>query len=415
MSKYNLNNNHPLIPNSNNYLCENKYVSIHSIDRDSLKYPNSANFEIELPQDYHNIQSVSLYSWSFPANYSVFKNTSNNLQLVFKFTDIYNPKENGLDDPLQNAIYAGLMNKKISKNFNILNDDNFIITIEEGFYNPRQMYIELTNKMNILITDYLIKFFKQNEEYNYALDLFQEYSDFQVFYNTVSQNLWFGNRSSGFELLNNADFYKISSFLEEASCSIGTNVLPSFSNWGLPSYLGFTRCPIKSVAALNSNQYRFFYLEMYEGLWISPSSLPGAKVHFLSAPLKINFLGPAYIYMELDCGSSLNCIDETEPFELNRFTSTTNQTNGIVNSAFAKIAIPTTPISQWFDQQALPYKWFDPPMERIRKLKIKMRYHDGTLVDFAGFDYSIMLQFTYFSPQIPKKLNINNKCGKMSQ
>jgi hypothetical protein len=309
---------------------------------------------------------------------------------------------------LENAIYEALINKKNSNN---INDENYIISIEEGFYNPRQMYTELTNKMNNEITEYLIRFFNQNEKYKYALDLFQGYFDFQVIYNSVGQNLWFANRSSGFELVNDAEFYKIEAFITKASCNLGTNELPSFSNWGSPSYLGFTRCPIRTIPANSPNQYRFFYLDLYEGLWITPSSLPGAKVHFLTAPLKINFLGPAYIYMELSCNSSLNCIDETEPFELNKFTTTTNQTNGIVNSAFAKLAIPTTPISQWFDAEAKPYKWFDPPMERMRKLKIKLRYHDGTLVDFAGFDYSFMIQITYFSPQIPRKINLITNCN----
>ena len=90
---------------------------------------------------------------------------------------------------------------------------------------------------------------------------------------------------------------------------------------------------------------------------------------------------------------------------------TTNQTNGIVNSAFAKIAIPTTPISQWFDNnETNPYKWFDPPMERLRKLKIKLRYHDGTLVDFSGFDYSFMLELTLLNPQIPRNMNVSKFC-----
>ena len=66
MSRLELNNNHPLIPNSNQYLFERKFVSINSEDRDLIKYPNSSEFEIELPQDYVNVQSVKLYSWSFP-------------------------------------------------------------------------------------------------------------------------------------------------------------------------------------------------------------------------------------------------------------------------------------------------------------------------------------------------------------
>ena len=37
MSKFNVQQNHPLIPSSNSYVIEKKFVSIHSEDRDILK------------------------------------------------------------------------------------------------------------------------------------------------------------------------------------------------------------------------------------------------------------------------------------------------------------------------------------------------------------------------------------------
>jgi NAD-dependent oxidoreductase involved in siderophore biosynthesis len=37
---YNLDTNHPLIPNSQEYIYYKKYISIHSEDRDYIKYPN---------------------------------------------------------------------------------------------------------------------------------------------------------------------------------------------------------------------------------------------------------------------------------------------------------------------------------------------------------------------------------------
>ena len=122
--------------------------------------------------------------------------------------------------------------------------------------------------------------------------------------------------------------------------------------------------------------------------------LPTAQVHFLDASYKINLFGVSYIYMEVD---GLNCIDETSPFNISNFTLTTNKTNGVVNSAFAKIAVPTTPMSQWFDKIAQPYKLYLPPAERIRKLKIKLRYHNGQLVNFGVFNYSFTLEFTLYS------------------
>ena len=68
----NTNANHPIIPSSQEYLFYKKYVSIHSEDRDILKYPNSSEFEITLPEDLLNVSSLRLVNWSFPSNYNTF-------------------------------------------------------------------------------------------------------------------------------------------------------------------------------------------------------------------------------------------------------------------------------------------------------------------------------------------------------
>ena len=72
MNRFNTSTNHQIIPNSNNYMYEQHYVSIHSNDRDLHKFPKSSEFEIEIPQDYLNVVSVRLHSWSMPTNYNVF-------------------------------------------------------------------------------------------------------------------------------------------------------------------------------------------------------------------------------------------------------------------------------------------------------------------------------------------------------
>ena len=133
------------------------------------------------------------------------------------------------------------------------------------------------------------------------------------------------------------------------------------------------------------------------GYWLTPNpNLPGSQISFIEAPFKLNNMGPSHFYMEI---AGLNCIDETSPFNYSEFTKTTNETNGRVNSAFAKISVTATPLAQWFDLGSDPYKFFNPPAERIRRLKIKLRYHDGTLVNFGRFNFSFMLEFTLFLPQ----------------
>ena len=97
------------------------------------------------------------------------------------------------------------------------------------------------------------------------------------------------------------------------------------------------------------------------------------------------------------------------PWNLSNYTAHNNQTNGRVNSAFAKIAVPATPISQWFDiNDTGPYKYWNPPAERISRLKIKFRYHNGQPVNFGQFDYSFMIEFNLLKPQQDRSYNIRN-------
>jgi len=430
MSQFNTFQTYPLIPNANQYFFEKKYISIHSEDRDLLRYPNSAEFEIELPQDYLNVASARLYSWSFPANYSVFSILNSNIAMTFKFTSLYNPGDFFCTDLLTEAIYNALYNQSSKE---------YVITIEPGFYNPEQMAIELTNKFNEVITLEVIDFLNSpdGEPYASVKDDFTGYDRFIIVYNTVSQKLWFGNTADKFLLTNDSTFIFKREFLN-TQC-LRERILPETSNWGLPAYLGFTPCSTPSLSAAetvtilggitpkntNANVVptegdgsytldmillvpRFYYGDVTgsgdNGYWLLPK-LPGATVYFLQAPAKINFMGPAYIYMDVD---GLNCIDETSPYYINEYALHTNVTNGIVNSSFAKIPVPTTPISQWFDTDMAPYKYFNPPAERIRKLKLRFRYHNGQTVQFGTFEYSFMLEFNLLTPQQERNYSIRN-------
>ena len=406
MSELNTNQIHPLIPNANSYVIEKKYVSIHSQDRDLTTFPFSSFFEIELPQDYENVQSIRLSTWSFPANYNVFGLESNNLFLIFSLNDIYDPYVNNETSPLQLAIYDALLSKENNTEFNLR---SYKAIISTGFYNPDQMANELGARMNQSVTLYIIDYFTNiKPEYKYLLEIFSGYDQFVIAYNSVVQKLYFGNKSSSFSIQNDSDIYFIENRKFDGSCRLDPRKLPDFSYWGLPSFLGFVRVSQKSKEASDRFKYNFFYGDAKTsgdgGNWLIPN-LKGSTSYYLIPPAKINFMGPAYFYMELSAGSPLNCIDETSPYNYSNFTLTTNQTNGRVNSSFAKIAIPTTPISQWFDDGDQPYKWFNPPMSRFRRFGIKLRYHNGQLVDFGTFDYSFMLELTILRPQIQTNLN----------
>jgi len=381
---YNVNATHPLIPNPQEILYYRKYVSIHSEDRDMIKFPSSSEFEVELPEDIINVFSLRLSNWTFPANYSTFSALNLNTTMTFKITEPYNPGEHSYANALQSAIFACLF----------ATQDNFTITIEEGFYNPEQMVIELTNKFNEAVT-LRIQTCLDNDllllnEFNNG----GGYQSFVVVYNSVNQKIWFGNTSDGFILTNQEQLLE----QDNLKCIV-KNKLPEFANWGLPCNLGLSKCNTTAITKVGFTP-RFYYGNVNfgdNGYWLLPNpSLPGAQCYYIECPFKINLMGPSYFYMEL---AGQNCIDETSPYNLSTFTKQTNITNGIVNSSFAKISIPTTPISQWFDRDSMPYKIYTPPAERIRKIRIRIRYHNGQLVDFGTFDYSFMLEFLILQPQ----------------
>ena len=407
---YNTNQNHPLIPSSQQYLFYKKYVSIHSEDRDIIKYPNPSNFEIEMPEDLLNISTISLVNWTFPANYNTFSTVTGNTIMTFKINNPFNPATLNIYSPYYSAIFKALFLAK---------EENYTIEIETGFYNPDQMVTELTNKFNYAVSLRVKSFLKDTTGEYYDASTFPDfltnfeanggYTSFIIVYNSVSQKIWFGNTTDGFELTNDTQFTK--NIVRDNSYCGAKTLLPDFSNWGLPGNLGLSRCNTSSISGsqLENNTNletlndvvtpRFYYGDVFagdNGSWLLPNtSLPGSEVHWVEAVYKINLMGPAYFYIELE---GQNCIDETSPYNVSSFTVQTNQTNGIVNSSFAKIAIPTTPISQWFDRLSLPYKEYIPPAERIRKLKFKIRYHNGQLVDFGVFDYSLMLEFVILQP-----------------
>ena len=419
---FNTNMNHPLIQNSQEYIYYKKYVSIHSEDRNMLKYPSSSEFEIEMPQDLLNVVSLRLTSWTFPSNYSTFSVLNGNVGMTFKINSPYNPVENGVTDLLAQKTYEFLY---------INQNNNYEIIIEQGFYNPDQMVIELTNKFNNSVSLLLLEYFNkqannplltpaEQAQYTLAINLLNAaggYNNFVIVYNSVSQKIWFGNVCDGFILTNETQLLKknlVANFIcatKEAS--------PDFSDWGLPGNLGLTRCDTSSVNGESLSNFtelaiyngtivpRFFYGDVNlgdNGYWLVPKPyLTNSKVTWVEAEYKINLMGPSHFYMEL---AGQNCIDETQPYNVSSFTTKTNSTNGIVNSSFAKISIPTTPISQWYDHDSLPYKFYYPPAERMRKLYVRLRYHNGQPVNFGVFNYSFVIEFILQLPQILRNSKI---------
>jgi len=406
---HNLNTPHPIVQNSQEYMYYSKFVSIHSEDRDIERYPNAAEFMIELPEDYPNVAAVRLVQWTFPANYDTFSETLGNTNLTFRITQPYDPSGNTTDLYIQRIFEVLFVNQEVPYN----------VEIEAGFYNPYQVATELTNKFNYVVSKRISDYFIQknieypSEGWDETLKQFKDsggYTRFVIIYSAIKQKLWFGNRADRFKLITETG--TLDTYKSESKCVNRRTSVPDSTVYGLPYYLGLPRCNIESTNQPNRETIasievvngvtipRFYYGDVTpgdNGFWLLPLDLSGCQVYWIQCPNKINIMGQAFLYLEVE---GLDCIDETQPFNFSEFTATTNQTNSKVKSSFAKLAVPATPLSQWFDRESTPYKFFMPPADRIRKLKIRVRYHNGAVADFGKFNFSFMLNFSLMMPQI---------------
>lgn len=335
MSHLSLGMSKPLINREQNYVLDRKLVSVHSEDRDITKWPNSNTFEIMLPEALLNVQSMRLVQCTFPGIFYTFSNDYQNINLPFT-----------------------------------INNQQYIITIQEGYYTPSQMALELTNKMNIAI---------------------KSDASFNVFYDQVGQKYWFGHTDLSFNL----DFCQQVTYNTTCDQPIVWN---NYSKWGLPYYLGFNKVCYKSITDMSGLSFDY--------LCPNNTSSSSNITHFIEAPLSFNLLGETCLYMEVD---KYNNYDELYPYnQSSRQNFDNNAYSGKVNSAFAKIPIQTQDglsfdSRTFFLQNLVQY---DPPIERIARLKFKFRFHDGRLVNFQNYSFDFTIEANSLRNEIAKKYSV---------
>jgi len=328
----------PLINREQNYVLDRKLLTVHSEDRDTTKWPNSNTFEIMLPEQLLNVQSMRLVQATLPSKFFTFSNDYQNT--MFQFT------------------IGGVAH---------------IITIQEGFYTPCQLSNELTNKMNkAILSD----------------------ASFNVFYDQVKSKFWFGHTDLSFNL----DFCKQITY-DFSHCEPQI-VWNNNSKWGLPYYLGFNKVCYHSTN--DSNGVSFDY--------ICPNNISSTNVsdikHYIEAPLSFTINGETCLYLEID---KYNYYDEIYPYnESSRQMLGNNAYAGKVNSAFAKI--PIRPYNEnSYDSRTIflvNMVHYDPPIERIARLKFKFRFHDGRLVNFQNFPFDFTIEFNSLRNEIEKKYTV---------
>ena len=347
----NVNMSHPLIPREQNYLLARKVVTIHSEDRDILKYPEANSFDIKLPQIMENVQSMRLVFSSFPDMYYTFSTDYQNTKLSFVVK---------VDTLSLEPIHC---------------HEIITIEIQPGKYNITQLTTELQTKMNKCISQ----------------KLETPYDDMKVTYDVVGQRIMFGNAKHPFLLLfNRKECYK--------DVCKQPNMLELPIKWGLGYYLGFERATYISTCLEKS--VSFNYLEE-NPVWLMNTD---GKVYLTIAPFAPDIDGESVFYMEIE---KYNSMDELKLCPLNTNSSEHNTYAGYVNSAFAKIQINDSLSSNdTTDLQLQNFTYFDVPEEKISKLHFKFRYHDGRLVNFARLPFNFTLEFNCLKNEIGKSYKV---------
>ena len=381
--QYNVSNQHELIRRQNTYVLNRKMVTIHSDDRDINKWPESNHFEVTIPSDITNVQTIRLVEVQLPNNQYVFSNNQQNIKMAFYLDPIES------NNPL---VYLTL-----ESNLNQL----YYITIQEGYFTPSQMANEIQNLMNNAVTDYL-------RSQQPTLSTF-EYTNFKVYYDSVGQQMYFGNVYDSFRLPFDIKLNYNVSCSSIITQKQPTDIFCRHTKWGLGSYLGFNKQTYTAIPTdeVVFNYDNYIWLEPDQSL--EPTPPPSGfelKAYYIKSPLTVTIFGENVIYMELE---KYNSIDEITPYSQATNNTYKNDYNGIVNSAFAKIPITATP-----DSQLIPSRTgllenvsqYNPPIDKIRKLKFTFRYHDGRLVEFKDAPFNFTIAFGQLKDEIARDYTI---------
>ena len=386
MSRANTRQTHPLIPREQTYVLDRKIVSIHSLDRDIKKWPHANHFEINLPETLSNVQSMRLVEIALPCNPYIFSNENQNTKLSFY---------------IGNSGYA-----KAQLGWQDCCAGEYTITLRDGSYTPEQLAIAIANLMNYVVKENMCDSSGCVPQGASAYDI-----GFVCVYDEVANTFWFGNELHPFILL----FSKREIYTD--LCPGQVNVFNHYTRWGLPAYLGYKKQNYKSekldtgmIGVGNPESVRVERIVKFDyvGGVASPNGGPGPWIRPLDTlhnVFVVNLYDPSFnicnldihgedaIYMEID---RYNTMDEIQPYSCNTSGWFNNDYNGKVNSAFAKIPITCAPYSQIFDSRQgflTNISHYQPPIQKISRLRFKFRYHDGRLVDFKCLPLNFSLEF----------------------
>jgi len=306
-----------------------RMVTIHTEDRDVLKYPLENSFEVVLPTVLKNTLSVELFDIALPTFY-------------------YNVSEY-------------FQNTKLWFSVPLYFTDHVEISIPSGCYAPDDISTVIGNHLNDAMSTKL-------RNLGVYVSPASQYIHFTVSYSPVERKFAFHNTQSVFILW----FDKPPTPYENGEQHQQFDCWKMLKNWGLGYNLGF-------------------YKSAYEAeidVGITPSGTgPSVSNTFHIASTNIAELDAHNtIYMEVD---TFNWIDEIRPYSIGTTDFYNNDFTGNVNNAFAKLNLVNSkyvPVEKF--KRVLPHV-----IEKIGRLKFKFRYHNGIPVDFKHQSFNFSLKF----------------------
>jgi len=227
-----------------------------------------------------------------------------------------------------------------------LSGTQYSIMLEDGYYNYTQLQSALLTRFKAI-----------NPIYS---------ANFDISYNPINRKFTFINSSIQFVFR-----FDLPIKYDCVKDNYKTDIYAQHSNWGLGYILGFDKKRYSTIIAQSPPNI------------ISPNP----------CDLEAN----KCIYIELE---KYNKCDEIKPFLYYNFS---NSNSGIVNSAFAKIPIYPSQENKGLanDGYLETISYFQPPIDKIAKFKLKFRYHNGMLVDLHNCNISLSLEIN----QIRNEMN----------
>ena len=438
-----------VIPQQNKSVLGKKQISIHSEDRDILKYPSPSNFTINLPEKIEQIKSLQIMNMAIPM--TIYNFSEKNFNTKFYVSLESNPSKEYLITIDDGHYCAEELVEKIEQKLNSIVNCTFDVK-----------YNNTTQKITIICSESFNLLFNKN--IHYGCDYKDNYKGIEWYlgfdkktYKSISgknkdhlenkfpnERILSLNIDFPYNLINENTEKTLCSFFKGPDCNLDgitikkvwvsesncsditvSNKMSSLTNitilyHGIPDHKH-----LRDKLCFTINNYTLFntynsklnvkFLFDYEANNVNVPSEWNEKIIFnnsffsnqIESPKCINIIGDSIMYLEID---KFNSLDELVPYP-HGTTSSINSFNtygGRVNSALTPIPLKRAKDScgkpgsvYYIDSNGFfsnKKEFYYNTVESMKTLKFKFRFHDGRFVDFSGYEIFFTLEFEYLKP-----------------